>query len=71
MVGVGALFVGGREASIGSGGGAPGVYFSCFSISETADITSRVFYIFSNCGVVRIVRYVEAADILLEFFAQV
>lgn len=70
------MFVGGWEASIGSGGGARGVYLSCFSMSDTADITSRVFYIFSNRGVegssiVRIVRYVEAADILVEFFAHI
>lgn len=45
------MLVGGREASIGSGGGARGVYFSCFSMSVTVDITSRVFYIFSNRGV--------------------
>lgn len=72
MIG-GAVFVGGREASIGSGGGARGGYFSCFSMSNTVDITSRVFYIFSNrrvegSRIVQIVRYVEAADFLLQFF---
>lgn len=45
------MFVGGREASIGSGGGARGVYFSCFSMSETVDGSSRLVYIFSNRGV--------------------
>lgn len=36
------MFVGGREASIGSGEGARGVYFSCFSMSETVDVTSSL-----------------------------
>lgn len=69
MIG-GAVFVGGREASIGSGGGAWGVYFSCFSMSDTVHITSRVFYNFSNCGVEGsriepIVRYVEHSSRVL------
>lgn len=68
MIG-GAVFVGGRE-------GCGGVYFSCFSMSDTADITSRIFYIFSNRGVedsriLQIVWYVEAADFLLDFFVRI
>lgn len=57
------MIVGGREASVCSGGGGVRrLYFSCFSISDTADITSRVFYIFSNRGVEssRIVRIVRS-----------